>query len=364
MTTNMLLRAPKWGSRTMIIGLLVLTILLLCAQSLSWTQPTFIPSMVSDDYFDVFASHAINNTVVLVPVNTGMLNWADNLLCSLAPTSFDTSRIVFWTLDEGAQTTLRAQGHATYYDASLFSTSLNENLAGFTRDYKRMMKERPKFFIKLLSAGFDVLMLDADTVFWRSPLDIVPQHRSAVDAVFATDAREFYQTHDAFRDEWRQGDRMPPICGGIFWMKSSKDTVALWTEMLEIFEMPGLKGWWRRLTFDSDQRGMDILLNDGRARIVEPLPGGITPEMLPPVVEDQARVNVQLLDQTLAVNGHLLKNRRETYDNNLAEYRAQGKERIVAHFNWAPKELPKKQGAKEYHMFFADDNGRCVEPAN
>ena len=70
-----------------------------------------------------------------------------------------------------------------------------------------MMKERPKFFINILSAGFNILMLDADTVFWQSPLLLMPQrddgNSSSVDIVFSTDAREFYQTHDAFEDARR-----------------------------------------------------------------------------------------------------------------------------------------------------------------
>lgn len=78
-------------------------------------------------------------------------------------------------------------------------------------------------------ARFDVLILDTDIVFWQSPLAIVPQgkDRESVDMVDSTDAREFFTEHDAFADEGRRGSLIPPICNGMFCMKSSKETVSL-----------------------------------------------------------------------------------------------------------------------------------------
>ena len=153
--------------------LLFLLCLFLGTTPLPTSTPGF--SGISSNDANTYASHAINNTVVIVPVNAGMLHWAENLLCSLSATSFNTSQIVFWALHEGAESTLRRKGHATYRDPSLFGTNNNENYRGDTPAYHRMMKERPKFFINVLSAGFGILMLDADTVFWQSPLLLMPQ---------------------------------------------------------------------------------------------------------------------------------------------------------------------------------------------
>ena len=310
---------------------------------------------------NVFSSNAINNTVVIVPINAGMLHLAENLLCSLSATSFDTSKIVFWTLDQAAQDTLHRQGRSTYRDASLFGTSANENFRGDTPAYRRMMRERPKFFIDILTSGFDILMLDADTVFWQSPLVLTPQPEddSAVDAVYSTDAREFYQTHNAFRDRFRRGSMLPPICNGIFWMRSSARTVKLWSDMLDVFNEPWPMGPIRRITFQDDQRGMDCLLNDGRARLVGPLPDGITEKMVPKKHKIQPTLKIKLLDQTLVVNGHLLENRRKTYDENLIRLRGMGKDRIAAHMNWNTKHMTKEVGARQMGLFFLDNNGRC-----
>jgi len=293
-----------------------------------------------------------------------MLHWADNLVCSLKQTSFNASNIVFWCLDESAQDHLSQRGFATYRDTTLFSVSRDENIRGNTRDYARMMKERPKFYSDLLRTGLDMMMLDVDTIWYQSPLEIVPrwEERSLVDVVYSTDARDFYQAKNAFRDFNRRGPYIPPVCNGVFWMKSSPRTISIWTEMMAVFEA----SWWQKpiwthFLFQDDQRGMDVILNDGRARLVEPFPGGITSEMVQGRYKDTADLNVRLLDQTQVVNGQLLKFQQRRYHTNLAELRSMGKARIAAHFNWSTRsEGSKDAGAKELGMFYLDDHGECI----
>lgn len=303
---------------------------------------------------------SIDNTIVIVPVNTGMLMWVDNLLCSLSKTSFDATNIVFWTLDPDVQVILNSRGYFTYYDASLYAVSSNENLHDDTRYFKKMMRERPKFFIDILSAGLDILFLDADTVFFQSPLKIPD---SAVDAVFSSDNREFFNAEgkDPFQDVWRRGDRFPPVCNGIFWMKSNDRTIQLWHDILDVFEAGFYLAIYRALSFQDDQRGMDVLLNDGRARLVGPLPDGIDTTMLEGKYSSFPNLNVRLLDQTSVVSGHLIKNRKSQYDKNLARMIEEGEERIAVHFNWDPKELTKQEGAKQMGLWFLTEEGRCID---
>ncbi|KAK8929494.1 hypothetical protein H634G_03886 [Metarhizium anisopliae BRIP 53293] len=317
---------------------------------------------VPESDLQTFASHAINNTVVIVPVNTGMLHLMENLLCSLSATSFDPKSIVFWALDEGAQTTLDRRGFATYRDASLWAESGNLNVHGNTPAYHRMMRQRPQFFVDFLSTGYDVLMIDADLVFWQSPLVIMPQNdsdRAAVDMVYSTDAREFYTSHDAFQDEYRRGSLVPPICNGLFWMKSNNETISLWSEMLDVFEAPWWRmGMYRDRVFQDDQRGMDVLLNDGRAGLVGPFPSGITQDMIPES-SGKRRLNVRLLDQTQVVNGQLFMFRENTYAESLKQLRGEGKDRIAAHMNWNTELITKEEGARRKNIFFLDENGDC-----
>ena len=304
------------------------------------------------------AKNAVGNTLVVVPVNMGMLIWADNLICSLANTSFDAKQIIFWTLDTQAQVVLEARGYTTYHDPSLFAVSTPENVHRDTAYFKKMMMERPKFFIDVLSTGYDILFLDADTMFFQSPLSLIDP---AVDAVFSSDSREFFNTarRNPFRDIWRRGHRFPPVCNGIFYMKSNEHTIKLWRDILDVFEAGPRLAIYRLISFKDDQRGMDCLLNDGRARLVEPLPGGITEDMLEGRYTSDADLNVRLLDQAAVVSGHLLKNRKQQYEKNLAELKERGEERIALHFNWDPKEITKEEGVKKMDLWLLKDQGRC-----
>ncbi|TQV94804.1 nucleotide-diphospho-sugar transferase domain-containing protein [Cordyceps javanica] len=360
-------------SRRVRMGIVACTICICFAfyhlyTSLPATANLHVSRLTRDDVHTL-ATHAIDNTVVVVPVNTGMLHLAENLLCSLSATSFNTSAIVFWSLDEGAQRILAGRGHATYRDASLFSASGDENARGATAAYRRMMRQRPLFFRDVLSLGFDVLMIDADLVFWQSPLAIVPARggdpadRDGVDAVYSTDARDFYTDRDAFADAGRRGALVPPICNGLFWMKGGRATAALWSEVLAVFEAPWWRaGLYRHFWFQDDQRGVDVLLNDGRARLVAPLPRGITPDMVPNRRrgdDGRARLGVRLLDQAQAVNGQLFMFREASYRDNLARLRAEGGDRISAHMNWNTHLISKTDGAKKKGIYFLDDDGNC-----
>lgn len=339
-------------------GLVFVCLVLAYARPFSAATPARIPGLRPEDRA-TFASHAVNNTVVIVPANLGMMNWVDNLICSLRSTSFDPQSIVFWALDTDVQEVLAHRGFATYHDPSLYAVTSNENKHGNTAAYKKMMQERPKFYMDVLSTGFDILMLDADTVFWQSPLSIMPttEERDLVDLVYSTDAREFYQVHDAFQDGFRRGPYIPPVCNGIFWMKSNPATMAIWSRMLEVF-----KSSWTmaRLRFNDDQRGMDVILNDGRAQLVEPFPGGIKEAPESPQSHPDLSLSVRLLDQTQVVSGHLLLNRQHEYEEFLADLRNSGKARIAAHFNWDAVDITKEDGAKQLGLMFIDANGKCT----
>ena len=285
--------------------------------------------------------------------------WVDNLLCSLSQTTFDISKIVFWTLDSEVQRLLDDRNFTTYRDASFVSIATNENLREDTRDFKRMMAERPKFFIDMLSTGFDLLFLDADTVFFGDPLLIRDPN---VDIVFSSDNREFFNKpgKDPFRDVWRKGSRIPPVCNGIFWMKNSPNTIKIWQDMLKTFNSGPRLALYRLLVFKDDQRGMDVLLNDGRAKLVEPLPRGITTTMLVGRFNANAVLDLRLLDQTEVVSGHLLRNRKSLYEKNLADLKAEGGKQLAIHFNWNPKDQTKESGVKEMGLWQLTAVGRCI----
>lgn len=310
-------------------------------------------SNINSEIKSEFADNAINNTLVIVPINLGMVKWVDNLLCSLTQTSFDTKRIVFWALDSEVKALLDVRGYVVY------SVTTDGNLHDKSSDFKRMMRERPKFFIDILSTGFDVLVVDADTIFFDNPLAI---RDPAVDMVFSSDSREFFNTpmKDPFKDVWREGSRIPPVCNGMLWMKSNANTLKIWHDMLDVFESGPRLALYRTIVFKDDQRGMNVLLNDGRAKLVEPLPYGITADMLKGRANKKATLDVRLLDQASAVSGHLLKHRTKMYEQNLANLELEGGKRLAIHFNWDPTELDKEEVAKELGLWQLTKEGRCV----
>ena len=142
-------------------------------------------------------------------------------------------------------------------------------------------------------------------------------------------------------------------------MKSSNSNIALWSQMLDVFNAPGPMGWYRRRRFQDDQRATDVLLNDGRARLVQPLPDGISEDVLPIKYRGKDSLKVRMLDQTQVVNGHLLRDRHDTYQKNLAKFRGTGQERIAALLNWDTKDAAKEQGATELDMCLLDKHGHC-----
>ncbi|KAF2863702.1 hypothetical protein K470DRAFT_254598 [Piedraia hortae CBS 480.64] len=340
---------PRWKP------LLLFTLSLLIISTLlprSMPPPIrFTPTELS-----IFKSHTVNNTLTLIPINTGMLPFASNLLCSLhkhAP-GFPTSKIIFWALDAHAATHLSSHNHTVYFTKNLFSVPHDSNQRGNTRAYTKMMRERPKFFAALLSTGIDLLMMDADLVLFGDPMGVIPQD-GRVDAVYSTDGREFWFDGDAFRDPWRRGGNIPPVGNGFFWMRGSAKMSGLWREMTRVFEAPWWRvGIWRARVFQDDQRGMDVLLNDGRAQLVMPYPGGVGEDQVPVT---NGGVRVRLLDQVDVVNGHLLMDRRERYE---ALLDGGSGRRLAAHFNWDTAQVGKEEGARELGMWYLDDNGKCV----
>lgn len=326
---------------------------------LSLSAPEVRPPRVSNIHNDTkyrMSNQSTENTLVVVPVNSGALHLANNLLCSLTNIAFNVTRIVFWALDLQAKGALESRGFTTYHDPNFYSVSTFQNVKGDTQAYKRLMLERPKFFIDILSTGFDILFLDADTVFAQSPM-LLPD--PSVDFVFSTDSREFYQKKDPFRDVWRRGSKIPPVCNGIFWMKSNARTIKLWQDMLDIFNSGWRTAFWRLTVFKDDQRGMDVLLNDGRARLMEPLPNGITKDMLDGKYSEAAELDIRLLDQTAVASGHIMLNRRIEYEQNLDQLRSEGKDKVAMHLNWDTREMTKEDGAKMLDLWLLDKDGNC-----
>lgn len=123
-------------------------------------------------------------------------------------------------------------------------------------------------------------------------------------------------------------------------MKSNQRTISLWQDMVDVFESPIWRIFRSKFSnFGDDQRGMDVLLNDGRARLVEPYLEGITGDMVRGKYEHYdgkpgwGGLDVRMLgtlDQTEVVSGHLLLDRYDDYQQGVKKLRNQQRQRGLA----------------------------------
>lgn len=315
------------------------------------------------DIYESLRQYAVNNTVIVVPINQQMLPFAENMVCSLRKINFDTKHLVFWTLGEEVGTTLRDQGLNTFHDPSLYGTTNFTGLSYTSDEFKHMMLERPKFFQRFLATGLDILFLDTDIIFYDNPFKLVDQ---SVDLIIGSDSREFFGPRgtvgDPFDDPTRLGDVVPPVCAGTFWMKSNKHTIKPFQIMQDVFEGDPSVIHLRDKGLIDDQRGFDVLLNDGRARLVQPFPDGFTFDSQLVVDSDleSSKLDVRIYDQALVASGHLFRNRHEQYQEYLERLKRRGVEKVAIHLNWYTGDTPKIEGAKEMDIWQLGDNGQCI----
>ena len=310
----------------------------------------------STNMYENLKKHAVNNTVMVVPVNKGMLQYAKNMVCSLRKINFDVQNMVFWTLDDEASEILRTLGLNTFHDPSMYGVADFVGVDG--RDhFEHMMTERPKFFINVLSAGLDILFLDADIVFFDDPLAM---RDPSVDLVIGSDGRDFFgPEHNPFEDQDSKGDAVPPVCAGSFWMKSSEHTIALWEVMKLVFQNDPSVKHLRGAGVSDDQHGFDVLLNQGRAKLVEPFPEGITADMMEGKNLDDAELRVKMMDQAFFPSGHLYLEVHEDYQRYLATLEEKGGKNMAIHFNWNGGSSTKIDGAKRMGLWYLDDDEQC-----
>lgn len=313
--------------------------------------------------YESLRQYAVNNTVIIVPINQKMLPFAENMICSLRKINFDPKHVVFWTLGDEVGTTLRDWGLNTFHDPSLYGTTNFTGLSYDSEEFKHMMLERPKFFKRFLSTGLDILFLDTDIIFYDDPFKLVDQ---SVDLIIGSDSREFFGPRgtagEPFGDLDRLGDIVPPVCAGSFWMKSNKHTIKLFQIMEDVFEGDPSVVHLRDKGLTDDQRGFDVLLNDGRARLVQPFPDGFTFDSQLVVNSDleASKLDVRIYDQALMASGHLFLNHHEQYLEYLARLNRRGVEKVAIHLNWYTGDLPKIEGAKKMGIWQLGDDGQCM----
>ncbi|KAJ3070168.1 hypothetical protein HDU98_006809 [Podochytrium sp. JEL0797] len=233
-----------------------------------------------------FTSRSRSGAVLITSANSGSLNYFKNMVCSLRTNAPDVvPHLIVWALDKDALEKLTelmlAVGRISfsiYYNPSqIFS---NSHQPGGTGDYFAMMNSRSSFFSYLLSdIRIDFLFSDADVYYLSDPftdpnLPFNISHptppattyadifTSPPDLTYSTDARAYYSL---LADPFEGESRIPKICGGFFFARSTPATRKLWSIIHE--------------TSANDQWGVQALFHDQSVFdtiLVDPLPLGIS----------------------------------------------------------------------------------------
>ncbi|KND04422.1 uncharacterized protein SPPG_00151 [Spizellomyces punctatus DAOM BR117] len=285
--------------------------------------------------------------VMIIPANKGMLSMAYNLLCSLRRVGSDAVPVI-WALDMEAVRDLASyrQRHSLrfgiYHDPNLFSVSSFE--AGGSDNYWRMMSQRPNFFLTMLrDTKLGVLFVDADIVFYSDPWDIVRKSRGA-DVVITTDARDFY---DLLEDPYEGQPRVPRICAGLFGVRANQQTVRIYEIMAEQMKAGA----------SNDQYALDWILNYSfNSVLVPPIPAGLGLPPDPNHDPSLPSLSVQLLSQTTYINGALYVPHRETeYERRV---QMDGGRRGAIHGNWWWTD--KFSDFRNYGLWLLGESEKCL----
>jgi hypothetical protein len=265
----------------------------------------------SDAMFRVLQRRAINGSVMVVQVR-GMMTISQNMLCSLARIDEELVKsVIFWAYDHKTylelletkhrweKLSMEEGKHRSYHQFDVIFDPDATPFPSFSHpwvDHKDiMMRDRPRFFLKLLRAGYHFLFVDADIVFLRSPWPSVVERAWTLDAHLSiqTDARRWYADS---RDPYELGPRVPKICAGFFFARSTLPTVRLYELLAEEVKLPD----------GNDQWSLDLLLNGPRmeVQLVEPLPHGLPPKRNN-TQEQPGALRLRLLDQQAFTNGVL-----------------------------------------------------------
>lgn len=229
---------------------------------------------------------AINNTVIIVSTNLGFFNMSLNVLCRLE--DLGATNVLTWALDEGSAKALRDRSLPYYYDTATFSVSNYTSYFDF--DYIRMMIERPSVWWRLLATGYDLIFIDSDVVLFENPMGLFPRVgdiEGQIDAKFWLEAE-------------RQ-DRVPDMCAGAFWLRSSPTTLRFLDHMKGAIEKHAV-----RERFD-DQYALNSIIRDPKLAVITNR--GAQREKRGEISEEDAggRLRVHFVEPTRIMGGRLEK---------------------------------------------------------
>ncbi|KAJ8038188.1 UDP-D-xylose:L-fucose alpha-1,3-D-xylosyltransferase 3 [Holothuria leucospilota] len=156
---------------------------------------------------DVINESILKSPVVMICINSGFLEFLDNLLCSIFHVEL-LQNILIVCEDELAYQRLSAKFKGQSIRVALTNQKYSPEGAAkrFSKDYKELVRKRVSYIEMLLQNNFDVFYIDADIVLVQNPL-----------LYFTGDFDAFVQIENP--------PKMESYCSGFFYMKSNNMTL-------------------------------------------------------------------------------------------------------------------------------------------
>lgn len=218
---------------------------------------------------ELFQSHAINNTVVIVQANSGFLKFLKIFLCTASQLQKPLiPHLILQSL--GPSVTLELEFLKATYNYTYGIIPYHESFHGDDDlvygynffDWKAfkfnaMMRARGQFILKVLATGFDVVFCDADMILLKNPLDIL--FESSADLQVSTDSRDlFFKLTDPF-----EGFNVPVVCFGFFYARNNHRTRILFEKVADA------------MSNVHDQTALNSILNGSPVQIIGKIPFGL-----------------------------------------------------------------------------------------
>ena len=166
-------------------------------------------------------SRVLNNTLILIPLNMGYLEFGLNLLCSLRKLKIDN--YIFLAMDEKVLDVLLAKRIPVYMDKALPFVMSEAGRYGEDK-FHRLLCLKLLPVINLLKKGVNVLFTDADIVWLRDP---TPHLRWDLDLTITIGG---CQTHLEDNSGWALKNSM---CTGFYFAQATPAMIDLFSRALD-----------------------------------------------------------------------------------------------------------------------------------
>jgi len=171
----------------------------------------------------IVESISIENTIIIMTVNSGQVDLLANFVCSAKRHKFDISNVLVFSTDPNAHKIVLGLGIASFYDDKNFLNLSHKAAQRYGDSSFSDMMYAKVLSVQLINAlGYHVLFQDVDIVWYKHPLPFLQRNKSI-------------QKHDLiFQDDGNRGPRFGPSSAnsGFYFVRSNLRTQYLFISLL------------------------------------------------------------------------------------------------------------------------------------